>query len=180
MTTQSTEKSKWYVVKVHSGFERAVKFSIEQAARSLNLEDRIFEVLIPIEKQVRIKGGKRVEKEERIFPGYILVLMVIDDDTWYAINNIEHVSGFLGSRSYAESISDEEVESIRQRIQGSSSRPQVDFTIGDIVRITEGPFADTDGKINEIDSMKGQVVVLVPMFGRETPVKLDLFQIRSV
>ena len=85
MTTQSTEKSKWYVVKVHSGFERAVKFSIEQAARSLTLEDRIFEVLIPIEKQVRIKGGKRVEKEERIFPGYILVLMVIDDDTWYAI-----------------------------------------------------------------------------------------------
>ena len=180
MEATGSVQPKWYVVKVHSGFERAVKFSIEQASRSLDLGDRILEILIPVEKQVRIKGGKRVEKEERIYPGYILVHMVIDDSTWYAINNIEHVSGFLGSRSYAESISDEEVDAIRKRMQGDSAKTQIDCAVGDMVRITEGPFADMDGKISDIDSERGQVVVLVPMFGRETPVKLDLFQVRSV
>ena len=170
----------WYVVRVHTGFEQPVKFGIEQAIQALHLEDRIFEVIIPTEKQVRIKGNKRVEKEERIYPGYILVNMVIDDQTWYAINNIEHVSGFLGSRSHAESLSQEEVDAIRERMHSDTVQHQMDYKVGDSVKITEGPFADLDGKIGEIDANKGQITVLIPMFGRETPIKLDIFQVRSV
>ena len=170
----------WYVVRVHTGFEQPVKFGIEQAVQALHLEEKIFEVIIPTEKQVRIKGGRRVEKEERIYPGYILVNMVIDDQTWYAINNIEHVSGFLGSRSHAESLSQDEVDLIKERMHGSAVQHQMDYKIGDSVKITEGPFADLDGKIGEIDANKGQITVLIPMFGRETPIKLDIFQVRSV
>lgn len=177
---QEEKKSAWYVVKVHSGFEQVVKMSILQTVESLGLEDRIFEVIIPTEEQVRIKGGKRVEKKERIYPGYILVHMIIDDQTWYAINNIEYSSGFLGSRTYAESLSQEEVDAIKQRMEGGVVRHETDLGVGDSVKIIDGPFSDLDGKIGEVDVDKGQAIVLIPMFGRETPVKLDLFQIRAV
>ena len=174
------EGAAWYVVKVHSGFEQVVKMSIMQTIESLGLEDKIFEIIIPTEKQVRLKGGKRTEKEERIYPGYILVHMVIDDQTWYAINNIEYSSGFLGSRTHAESLSEEEVEVIKERMRGDMVRHETDLKVGDAVKIIDGPFSDLDGKVNEVDIDKGQAIVLIPMFGRETPVKLDLFQIRSV
>ena len=174
------EKVAWYVVKVHSGFEQVVKMSILQAVESLGLEDKIFEIIIPTEKQVRIKGGKRTEKEERIYPGYVLVHMIINDQTWYAINNIEYSSGFLGSRTHAESLSQEEVDTIRERMKGDTVRHDADLKVGDAVKIIDGPFSDLDGKIGEMDIDKGQVVVLIPMFGRETPVKLDIFQVRSV
>ena len=177
---QEEKRPKWYVVKVHSGFEQVVRMSIMQTIESLGLEDKIFEVVIPTEKQVRIKGGRRTEKEERIYPGYILVYMIIDDQTWYAINNIEYSSGFLGSRTHAESLSQEEVDVIKERMRGDTVRHETDLAVGDAVKITDGPFSDLDGKISEVDVDKGQVTVLIPMFGRETPVKLDLFQIRSV
>lgn len=177
---QEEKKAAWYVVKVHSGFEQVVKTSIIQAAESLGLEDEVFEVVIPTEKQVRIKGGKRTEKEERIYPGYILVHMIINDQTWYAINNIEYSSGFLGSRTHAESLSQDEVDVIKERMKGDTVRHDTDLKVGDVVKIIDGPFSDLDGKIGEMDIDKGQAVVLIPMFGRETPVKLDLFQIRSV
>ena len=177
---QENKEPKWYVVKVHSGFEQVVKMSVMQAIESLGLEDRIFEVLIPTEKQVRIRGGRRTEKEERIYPGYILIHMVIDDQTWYAINNIEYSSGFLGSRAHAESLSQEEVDAIRERMRGDMVRHETDLKVGDAVKIIDGPFSDLDGKVSEVDVDKGQAVVLIPMFGRETPVKLDLFQVRGV
>lgn len=177
---QEEKQPKWYVVKVHSGFEQVVKMSIMQTIESLGLEDKIFEVVIPTEKQVRIKGGRRTEKEERIYPGYILVYMVIDDQTWYAINNIEYSSGFLGSRTHAESLSKEEVDVIKERMRGDTVRHETDLKVGDAVKIIDGPFSDLDGKVSEVDVDKGQATVLIPMFGRETPVKLDLFQIRSV
>lgn len=174
------EEKKWYVVKVHSGFEQAVKFSIEQAIESLGLQDVIFEIVIPVEKRIRIKGGKKVEKEDKIFPGFILVNMMITDKSWYTINNIEHVSGFLGSRSYAESVSEEEINEIKARMQNDNIRHETDLNVGDAVKIIEGPFEDLDGKIAEIDPNKGQIVVMIKMFGRETPVKLDLFQVRTI
>ena len=170
----------WYVVKVHSGFEEAVKSGISQVVELMNLQEKIREILIPTEKQVHIKGGKRQEKQERIYPGYILVHMIMEEQTWYAINNIEHVSGFLGSRSHAESLSQEEVDAIKERMRSDRVRHETDLKIGDSIKIIDGPFADLDGKIGEVDIDKGQVVVLIPMFGRETPVKLDLFQVRSV
>ena len=177
---EKEERAQWYVVKVHSGFEQSVKVGIEQAIQSLGLSDRIFEVIVPTVKQVRVKKGKRTEKEERIYPGYIIVHMVIDDQTWYAVNNIEHVSGFLGSRTYAESLSQEEVDVIKQQMSGDVVHHETDFKVGDIVHITDGPFADLDGRIGEVHADKGQVMVFVSMFGRETPVKLDIFQIRSL
>ena len=178
--SQEEKKAAWYVVKVHSGFEQVVKMSIMQTIESLGLQDKIFEIIIPTEKQLRIKGGRRTEKEERIYPGYILVHMIIDDQTWYAINNIEYSSGFLGSRTHAESLSQEEVDAIKERMSGGSVRHETDLKVGDSVKIVDGPFSELDGKIGEVDIDKGQAVVLIPMFGRETPVKLDLFQIRSV
>lgn len=177
---QKEKKAAWYVVKVHSGFEQVVKMSIMQTIESLGLEDKIFEIIIPTEKQLRIKGGRRTEKEERMYPGYILVHMIIDDQTWYAINNIEYSSGFLGSRTHAESLSQEEVDTIKEKMKGDSVRHETDLKVGDAVKIIDGPFSDLDGKISEVDIDKGQAIVLIPMFGRETPVKLDLFQIRSV
>ncbi len=180
MTEEQHKEPAWYVVKVHSGFEQPVKSSIEQTIEALDLQDRIFDIIIPIEKRVRIKGGKRIEKDERIYPGYILVHMVIDDQTWYAINNIEYVSGFLGSRSHAESLSQEEVDTIKERMRGDVVQHQTEYSVGDVVKIIEGPFADLDGKISEIDPNRGQATVLIPMFGRETPIKLDIFQIRSI
>ena len=177
---QEEKQAAWYVVKVHSGFEQVVKMSIIQTIESLGIQDKIFEVLIPTEKQLRIKGGRRTEKEERIYPGYILVHMMMDDQTWYAINNIEYSSGFLGSRTHAESLSQEEVDAIKERMSGDSVRHETDLKVGNAVKIIDGPFSDLDGKIGEMDVDKGQAVVLIPMFGRETPVKLDLFQIRSV
>jgi len=154
--------------------------SVMQTIESLGLEDKIFEVVIPTEKQIRIKGGRRTEKEERIYPGYILVHMIIDDQTWYAINNIEYSSGFLGSRTHAESLSQEEVDVIKERMRGDTVKHDTDLKVGDSVKIIDGPFSDLDGKISEVDVDRGQATVLIPMFGRETPVKLDLFQIRSV
>ncbi len=177
---QEEKQPKWYVVKVHSGFEQVVRMSIMQTIESLGLADKIFEVVIPTEKQVRIKGGKRTEKEERIYPGYILVYMIIDDQTWYAINNVEYSSGFLGSRAHAESLSQEEVDVIKERMRGDTVRHETDLKVGDAVKIIDGPFSDLGGKVSEVDIDKGQATVLIPMFGRETPVKLDLFQIRSV
>ena len=161
-------------------FEQPVKFDIEQTIEALGLQDQIFEIIIPTEKQVRIKGGKRVEKEERIYPGHILVHMIINDQTWYAINNCEYVSGFLGSRSHAESLSQEEVDAIKERMRGDAMHQKVEYEVGDVVKIIDGPFADLDGKISELDVHKGQVTVLIPMFGRETPIKLDIFQIREI
>ena len=170
----------WYVLKVHSGFEKPVKFGILQAVESLGLQEKVFEVVIPLEKQVHIKKGKRVEKEERIYPGHILVHMILTDETWYAINNIEYVSGFLGSRTHPESLSQAEVDAIKERMYSDAVSHDTEHKVGDSVRITEGPFADLDGRVGEIDVSKGQAVVLIPMFGRETPVKLDLFQIRGI
>lgn len=177
---ENKEEARWYVVKAHSGFEPSVKLGIEQAIDSLNLGDRIFEIIVPTEKQVRVKGGKRTEKEERIYPGYIIIHMIIDDETWYAINNVEHVSGFIGTKEYAESLSQEEVDTIKQQMSGDVVHHETDFKVGDMVRIIDGPFADLDGRIGEVHADKGQAMVYVSMFGRETPVKLDIFQIRGL
>ena len=173
------QEKKWYGVKVHTGFENHVSDAIKQAVQSRKLTDQIFKVLVPVEKEVRIKNGKRVEKEVKVFPGHILVQMILSDQTLYAINNIDYVSGFLGSRSKPEPLADEEVEEIYNRIRSTDSvTPKLDIKVGSPVRITEGPFENLDGRVSEVDSERSEVTVLVPMFGRDTPVKLDVFQIK--
>ena len=180
MNEEEKTEPKWYVIKAHSGFEQVVKNSILQAADSADMKELIKEVVVPTEKQVRIKSGRRTEKEERIYPGYILVNMILNDQVWYAINNIEYVSGFLGSRSHPESLSQEEVDVIKKRMYSDTVQHETDIAVGDTVKVIDGPFSDLDGKVKELDVDKGQITVLIPMFGRETPVKLDLFQVRSM
>lgn len=174
-----TEK-KWYVIKVHSGFENPVVASINQAKESLGLDNKIFDVIIPLEKQIRLKDGKRIEKNERMFPGSILVSMILDDTTWYAINNIEHVSGFLGSRSQAESLTEEEVDDIKKRMDSDIVRHEVDIKPGTSVKIIEGPFESQNGVVQQVDAEKGQATVVVSMLGRKIAIDLELFQIREI
>lgn len=177
---EEEKEAKWYAVKVHTVFDNVVKAAILQLRESLSLEDKILEVLIPVEKQVRIKNGKRQEKEERLFPGHILVHMVMCDETWNGINNIERVSGFLGPQGSAEPIPAEEIEGIKKRMESGAVQHDIEFRVGDVVRIVDGPFKRIEGRISEIDSGKRQVLVLVPMFGRDTPIRLDIFQIRNI
>lgn len=174
------KKEEWYAIRVHSGFEQVVSRSIAQVVESLNLKDKIFDVIVPVEKRIKIRGGKKVEKEEKLFPGFVLVKIVLDNQTWYVINNIEHVTGFVGSRTQAESLSEEEVKTIFERMKADSVKHDIEFNVGDFVKVTDGPFSDLDGKVSELDANKGQVTVLIPMFGRETPIKLDLYQIRRI
>lgn len=173
------KEKKWYAIKVHSGFEKPVLASINQAKESLGLSDRIFEVILPIEKQVRLKDGKRIEKEGRIYPGSILVNMILDDQTWYAISNIEHVSGFFGSRSHAESIPDFEIDKIKMNMNKISAHQGVKIRKGTHVKIISGPFEGKDGVIKEFDAEKDQVKVLINFLGTSN-IKLDLCQIREI
>ncbi len=182
MVEETTKKKvgNWYAIRVHSGFEFAVQKIISQAVESLELKDRIFDVVVPVEKRIKVKSGKRTEKEEKIYPGFVLINMIVDNQTWYVVNNTEHVTGFVGSRTQAEPLSNEEVESIFNRMTPTTVTHEVDFEIGDTVKITEGPFINIDGKIDKIDTERGQVIVLVQIFGRDTPVSLDLFHIKRV
>ena len=170
----------WYALRVHLGFEYAVAKTIENTVQSLNLKDKIIQVIVPTEKQIKIKGGKRTEKVERIFPGFVILNMVMDPKVVYVIKNIEHVTDFVGSREHAEPLAQEEIDIMFARMKDKVVTTETDLDVGDTVRISEGPFANMDGKISKIDTERGQATVLVNMFGRETPVKLDLFQIKRV
>ncbi len=178
---KKTNKGEWYAVRVHMGFEEQVCRTIQQTIDSLGLKDTIFQVIVPTEKQVKIKGGKRREHRERIFPGFILINMFLEDKARQAVCGIEHVTGFAGSRSHAEPLSHEEIETIFGRMSESSvTYNKSDIEMGDTVKITDGPFADLDGQVSELDPERGQITVLIPMFGRETPVRLDLVQVRRI
>ena len=175
------EDKRWYAVKVHSGFEAPVVNAINQATSVSSVAGKIGEIFIPIEKQVYLKNGKRVEKEVKVFPGHILVHMVLDEDTQSAINNIEYVSGFLGSRTQPEPLPDEQIVTMKQKLESNqSTAPKAEVEVGAPVRITEGPFENLDGRVSEVDPARGEVTVLVSMFGRDTPVKLELFQIKQL
>ena len=180
-TLQAQEQqAEWYAVRVRMGFEQAVCRTLTQVVDSLGLKEKILDVVVPMEKQIKVRGGKRIEKMERIYPGFIIVHMIIDDQTWFAVNNVEHVTGFVGSRTRAEPISKEEVETIFQRMKQDNTKHEIDVRVGDPIRIVDGPFSDLAGKVKELAPEKGQVTVLISMFGRETPVTLDLYQIRAV
>ena len=179
MQEQKTE-AKWYALKVHMGFENAVADSLTQTVESLKLKDTVQKIIVPTEKQTKIKGGKRTEKEEKIYPGFVLIKMIEDENAIKVINSAERVTGFVGNAGHMETISEEEIEAIFDRMDGDNVKHDIEFEKGNSVRIIDGPLSDIDGKIEEIDVDKGQVTVLVSMFGRETPVKLDIFQIRRI
>ena len=170
----------WYVIHTYSGYEEKVAESIRQRADSLDMGDKIFQVLVPKEKMIEVKNGKRKVVEKRIFQGYVMVQMKMSEDAWYIVRNTPSVTGFVGSGVEPTPISDDEMEKIMKRMGRDEPKHKIDFNIGEVVNITDGPFKGFDGTINEVDQTKGKLKVLVNMFGRETPVELDSLQVKRV
>ncbi len=180
MAKQVSQGRNWYVLHTYSGYEDAVARNLKQRIESLDMQDKIFNVLVPKEKKIRIKNGKRRVVEEKIYPGYVLVEMFVTDDSWYVVRNTPRVTGFVGSGTTPTPVSVEEIKELQKRMGVVEPKYKVDVSVGDPVKITDGPFKDFDGKVSEIDEERGKVKVLVSMFGRETPVELDFLQIKKI
>lgn len=171
---------RWYVIHTYSGYEENVTQNLKQRVESLDMEDKIFNILIPTEKKIKIKNGKRKVVEEKIFPGYILVEMEVTDESWYIVRNTPNVTGFIGTGTIPTPISDTEVKALQKRMGVEDPKFQIDVSVGTAVRINEGPFKNMEGKVTVVDEAKGKVKVSVSMFGRETPVELDFLQIKKI
>jgi transcriptional antiterminator NusG len=171
----------WYAVQTYSGYEEAVARYLKQRVESLAMGDKIFNILVPKEKTIRVKGGKRQTIEEKIYPGYVLVEMTLTEDSWYVVRNTPRVTGFVGPDNTTPTpLSKEEVDALLARSGKEEGKMMIDFQVGDLVKITDGPFEEYDGKISEVNTEKGSVKVLVPIFGRDTAVELDSLQVRKV
>ena len=171
---------KWYAVHTYSGYEDAVARNLKQRIESYAMHDQIFQVIVPAEKKVKIKNGRKSEIREKIFPGYVLVDMVASDEAWSVVRNTPQVTGFVGTANQAVPLEQEEVDKILRRLGGDEVRHAIDLALDDTVVITDGPFKDLEGKVGEIDEERGKVKVLVPMFGRETPVELEADQVQKI
>lgn len=170
----------WYAVHTYSGYEEKVAESIAQRVESVDMADKIFDVLVPKEKQIEIKNGKRKIVEKKIFQGYVLVEMKMTEDAWYIIRNTPGVTGFVGSGTDPTPVSDAEITKIKKRMGVEEPKHHINFSEGEVVNIVDGPFKGFDGSISEIDTQKGKIKVMVSMFGRETPVELDALQVKKV
>ncbi len=180
MTKRYDAEKQWYVIHTYSGYEEKVAESIRQRAESLDMSEKIYLVLVHKEKMIEVKNGKRKVVEKRIFQGYVLVEMKMDEDAWYIVRNTPSVTGFVGSGSEPSPVEEEEIEKIMKRMGRSEPKHKIDYRIGEVVNITDGPFKGFDGSINDIDPAKGKLKVLVNMFGRESPVELDSLQVKRV
>ncbi len=176
---QVTGEKHWYVLHTYSGYEDSVAFNLKQRIDSMGMEDKIFDVIVPKEKKIKIRDGKRTTVEEKIFPGYVIVEMIVTDDSWYVVRNTPNVTGFVGSGTVPTPISEEEIKYLQKRMGVEEPKFKVDFIVGDLVRIMDGPFKEYEGKVSEVDEAKGKVKVLVSIFGRETPVELDFLQVKK-
>jgi transcriptional antiterminator NusG len=170
----------WYVVHAYSGHEEKVKKNLEKRIESMDMHDKILEVLVPMEDEIEIKDGKRRHVQKRIFPGYILVKMKMSDESWYVVRNTPGVTSFVGSGNKPVPLQEKEVKSILRQMKQEAPKIRVEFQVGESVRVVDGPFTDFHGKVDEINPEKGKLKVLVNMFGRETPVELDLLQVEKV
>ncbi len=171
----------WFAVHTYAGYEDAVARYLEQRVESLEMRDKIFKVVVPKEKSIKIRNGKRVTIEEKIYPGYVLVQMTMEPDSWYVVRNTPRVTGFVGADSTNPTpLSFEEVESLMARMGQKEPSMRFDFKVGETVRIIDGPFKDYDGKISEVDETRGRIKVMVPVFGRDTAVELDSLQVKKL
>ena len=177
---QVTGEKHWYVLHTYSGYEDSVAFNLRQRIESMGMEDKIFNVMVPKKKTIKIKDGKRTTVEEKIFPGYVMVEMIVTDDSWYVVRNTPNVTGFVGSGTIPTPISESEVTSLQKRMGVEEPKFKIDFKVTDLVRIMDGPFKDYEGKVGEIDEEKGKIKVMVSIFGRETPLELDFLQIKKI
>jgi len=188
MTEKATQNVKqqtdgqrhWYTLQTYSGYEDAVVRNLMQRRDSMGMENMIFEAIVPTEKKIVVKGGKRVEVKERIFPGYVLVNMIVTDESWYIARNTPRVTGFVGSGTQPVPLTEQEAQELFARMEKDTATHAIDLAVGDMVKITDGPFKDLEGKIGAIDEDRGKVKVMVAMFGRETPVELDFVQVTQL
>ncbi|OGD23952.1 transcription termination/antitermination protein NusG [Candidatus Azambacteria bacterium RBG_16_47_10] len=181
MSKQVMQQGKsWYAIHTYAGYEDAVARNLKQRIESMGMEDKIFSVLVPKEKKIKIKNGRRQVVEEKIYPGYVLVEMIVTDDSWYVVRNTPRVTGFVGSGITPTPLSEAEIKALQKRIGIEEPKYKIDVAEGDAVRITDGPFKEYDGKVSEVDEERGKVKVLVSLFGRETPVELDFLQITRI
>jgi transcriptional antiterminator NusG len=169
----------WYVIHTYSGYEDAVARSLKQRVDSLEMSDKVFNILVPKEKKIKIKHGKRAVVEEKIYPGYVFVEMIVTDDSWYVVRNTPMVTGFIGAGTTPRPVQDEEIKEILKKGGEEEPKYKIEFSVGDLVRIIDGPFKDKEGKVDEIDQARGRVKVSVSLFGRDTPVDLDFLQVKK-
>ncbi len=181
MSKQKLESERnWYAIHTYAGYENAVMRNLKQRIESLNMEGKIFNVVVPTEKKIKVKGGKRVEEEEKIYPGYVLVDMIVTDDSWYVVRNTPRVTGFVGSGVFPVPLNKDELDILFKRMNTDTVKHNINLEVDDTVVISDGPFKDLEGKVSEKDEERGKVKVLVSMFGRETPVELDFLQVKKI
>ncbi len=175
-----SQKAKWYVVHTYSGHELKVINKLKDRLESMGIKDKIFEILVPTQEKIQIKKGEKKTIKEKIFPGYMLIKMIIDDQSWFAVRTTPGVTSFIGIGKKPTPISEKEVEAIKKFISMEAPKYKSTFSLGEAVKINEGPFADFLGTVDKIDEEKGKIYVLVSIFGRETPVELDFTQVDKV
>jgi transcriptional antiterminator NusG len=180
MIDQSQKEKHWYAVHTYSGYEENVTKNLKQRVESLDMDDKIFNILIPTEKKIKIKNGRRRTVTEKIFPGYVLVEMVVTDDSWYVVRNTPNVTGFIGTGTIPTPISDEEIKALQKRMGVEEPKYKIDVVPGDLVRVIDGPFKGFEGKVSEVDEARGKIKVLASLFGRETPIELDFLQAKKI
>jgi len=172
--------AKWYVIHTYSGYEHAVKSALLQRIETMNMQDRIFDVVVPEETEIEVKKGETKELKRRMFPGYVLVNMIVTDDSWYVVRNTPNVTGFVGSGTIPVPVSQEEVDVMRKRMGVKDAKYKSDFAIKENIKIVDGPFVGYDGTVSEIDENRGRLKVLVSIFDRETPVELSFEQVQKL
>ena len=171
----------WFAVHTYSGYEDAVARYLKQRVESLDMGDMIFSIVVQKEKKIKIKNNKRHVVEEKVYPGYVLVDMVLNENSWYVVRNTPRVTGFVGADSTAPTpLSREEIDILMSKMGGDEPKHLITVAVGDMVKITDGPFKEFDGKVDEVDESKGKIKVLVNMFGRDTPVELDALQVKKL
>jgi transcriptional antiterminator NusG len=176
----SMSEKQWYAVHTYSGHENKVKTNIERRAESMHLKDKIFRILVPTEAELRTRGGKRQEVQRTVFPGYVLIEMVLDDTTWYLVKSTTGVTGFVSSGNKPVPLQDKEIQDILDAIEAPDRKPKVKWSKEDVIRVVAGPFTDFTGKIEEVNVQKEKLRVLISIFGRDTPVELDFAQVERL
>jgi transcription termination/antitermination protein NusG len=179
-TAEAEEQRYWYVIHTYSGYENKVKKNLEQRVSTLDMADKIFQIVVPTEEEIEIRNGQRHTVQRKVFPGYVLVQMVMSDDSWYVVRNTPGVTSFVGMGNKPTPLGEAEVQTIIKQMAAEAPRVKVTLGVGQAVRIIDGPFADFQGVIDEINQEKGKVKVLVSFFGRETPVELDFLQVEKL
>lgn len=178
---EHTGERHWYAIHTYSGYENAVLRNLRQRIDSLGMQDKIFNVVVPTEKKIKIKGGKRVEVEEKVYPGYVLVDMMVTDDSWFVVRNTPRVTGFVGSGVTPVPLTQKEIDYLLgQMTEETAARHTIDLEVGETIIINDGPFKELEGRVSEVDRERGKVKVMVSLFGRETPVELDFLQVKKL